>query len=122
MAMLSDVLPAGDGGHLLLTTRTQITGTLTERIDLRQMEPEEGAFLLLRRAKLIALDTPWEGVPAGLRDDARAIAELLGGLPLALDQAGAYIEETACRLSDYLDYYRSRRASLLARRGEPRSD
>jgi tetratricopeptide (TPR) repeat protein len=122
VAMLSDVLPSGERGHVLLTMRSQITGTLVERIDLGLMEPEEGAFLLLRRAKLIALDVPWEQVPERLHSDARSVAELLGGLPLALDQAGAYLEETACRLSDYMDHYQSRRASLLARRGEPRTD
>jgi hypothetical protein len=38
-------------------------------------------------------------------------------LPLALDQAGAYIEETQFGLASYLSRYRERRAVLLARRG-----
>jgi tetratricopeptide (TPR) repeat protein len=41
----------------------------------------------------------------------------LGGLPLALDQAGAYIEETNCGLAHYLSLYQTRRATLLKRRG-----
>jgi hypothetical protein len=41
----------------------------------------------------------------------------LGGLPLALDQAGAYLEETGESLSNYLHIYRERRAALLKRRG-----
>ena len=41
----------------------------------------------------------------------------LGGLPLALDQAGAYIEETQRSLQEYLDLYRVQRKDLLARRG-----
>ena len=45
------------------------------------------------------------------------ISEELGGLPLALDQAGAYIEETSCSLSDYLSLYRTRRAEVLKERG-----
>ena len=36
---------------------------------------------------------------------------------LALDQAGAYIEETQCSLADYLDLYRTRRAEVLKERG-----
>jgi hypothetical protein len=48
---------------------------------------------------------------------ALAIAQELGGLPLALDQAGAYIEETQCSLSNYLQLYRSKRADLLKARG-----
>ncbi len=41
----------------------------------------------------------------------------MDGLPLALDQAGAYLEETSCTPSDYLELYRTRRATLLNRRG-----
>jgi tetratricopeptide (TPR) repeat protein len=40
----------------------------------------------------------------------------LGGLPLALDQAGAYIEETGCSLADYQHRYQLHRADLLAER------
>jgi tetratricopeptide (TPR) repeat protein len=38
-------------------------------------------------------------------------------LPLALDQAGAYMEETGCRLQDYQRIYRQRRKDLLKQRG-----
>ncbi len=41
----------------------------------------------------------------------------MAGLPLALDQAGAYIEETQCSLSDYLKLYRQYRTTLLKQRG-----
>ena len=34
----------------------------------------------------------------------------LGGLPLALDQAGAFIEETQCSLSEYAEMYTSEKA------------
>ena len=36
---------------------------------------------------------------------------------LLLDQAGAYIEETRCGLSQYLDLYATRHKELLRRRG-----
>ena len=39
------------------------------------------------------------------------------GFPLALDQAGAYIEETSCSLSDYIERYATRRNVLLSNRG-----
>jgi tetratricopeptide (TPR) repeat protein len=41
----------------------------------------------------------------------------LGGLPLALDQAGAYIEETHCGLADYRLLYQKERKALHKRRG-----
>jgi hypothetical protein len=43
---------------------------------------------------------------------------VLSYLPLALEQAGAYIEETAISFSDYLDLFRTERAEIL-RRGKP---
>jgi tetratricopeptide (TPR) repeat protein len=51
-------------------------------------------------------------------DQAEAIVTAMDGLPLALDQAGAYIEETRCSLSDYLNIYRMQRSNLLQQRGQ----
>ncbi len=41
----------------------------------------------------------------------------MDGLPLALDQAAAYIEEHRCHFADYLSLYQTRRGDLLKRRG-----
>ncbi|HJT56824.1 MAG TPA: tetratricopeptide repeat protein, partial [Ktedonobacteraceae bacterium] len=46
------------------------------------------------------------------------VVEAVDALPLALDQAGAYIEETGCSLGDYLTFYKTRRNRLLRVRGE----
>ena len=48
---------------------------------------------------------------------AREISQEVGGLPLALDQAGAYLEETGTGLGDYLKLLRKRGKELLERRG-----
>jgi tetratricopeptide (TPR) repeat protein len=45
------------------------------------------------------------------------IVQEMNLLPLALDQAGAYIEETGCGLSAYLELYRTHRRELLHHRG-----
>ena len=50
-----------------------------------------------RTRALIAPDIPLSGANATDEALAREICEELGGLPLALDQAGAYIEETQVR-------------------------
>jgi hypothetical protein len=60
------------------------------------MEVSESIRLLLRRAKLLEEDEPLETVSAATRTAAQHLVEQLDGLPLALDQAGAYIEETGC--------------------------
>ena len=49
---------------------------------------------------------------------ARDLAGELGGLPLALEQAAAYMEATGLGLAEYLGRIRQHRAALLAR-GEP---
>jgi hypothetical protein len=49
---------------------------------------------------------------------ARELAGELGGLPLALEQAAAYMQATGDSLADYLTSFRQRRPTML-RRGEP---
>lgn len=72
---------------------------------------------LLRRVKLLRDDASLEQIDETLQEQVRAIVHELDGLPLALDQAGAYIEETGCGVSGYLERYQMRKADLLKRRG-----
>jgi tetratricopeptide (TPR) repeat protein len=53
---------------------------------------------------------------------AAQLVAVMDGLPLALDQAGSYIEETGCRPTDYLQRYEQQQVRLLDRRGGPASD
>jgi tetratricopeptide (TPR) repeat protein len=117
LAMVQDYLPQRNQGHILLTTRAQAMAGLARKIELETMESEEGVVLLLRRAGLLAPDSTLESVSTAERALARDIVQAMGGLPLALDQAGAYLEETGESLSNYLRIYQQRRAALLKRRG-----
>jgi len=107
------LLPDASQGHIMITTRSQVTGTLGSHLDLQKMEPAEGALFLLRRAKCLCLEAPLAKASALLRTQAEAIVETVDGLPLALDQAGAYIEESECNLLEYLERYATRRSILL---------
>ncbi|HXZ74556.1 MAG TPA: ATP-binding protein, partial [Streptosporangiaceae bacterium] len=49
------------------------------------------------------------------RQAAAGLAEAVGGLPLALEQAGAYIQASGGSLAGYLGSFRKRRPELLAR-------
>lgn len=122
LAIAREFIPTERKGHVLLTTRAQATGGIAQRVEIEEMGPEEGALFLLRRAKLIAKDAQLAQASHADRALAEEISKELDGLPLALDQAGAYIEETACGLSDYLGLYRSHGAKLLKRRGTIVSD
>ncbi len=118
LELLQSVLPDTSQGYILITTRSQMTGSLGVQINVQKMALEEGALFLLRRAKLLPIDSSLETVPPGVREQADRLVNLLDGLPLALDQASAYIEETACSLSDYLECYAACRRDLLSTRGE----
>ncbi len=115
-------LPSTEAGYVLLTTRSQVVGPFARCLDLEKMTPEEGALFLLRRAKCIAPDAPLAAACQADQDRAKALSQLLDGLPLALDQAGAYIEETACSLCGYIERYQRQRVALLQRRGRLGTD
>ncbi len=117
LEVVRDFLPAESPGHVLLTTREQAAGSLAQPISVERMDQLEGTLLLLRRARVLAPGAVLEQAPAAERVSAAAIVAELDGLPLAIDQAGAYIEETGCALADYLALYRTRRKDLLGRRG-----
>jgi tetratricopeptide (TPR) repeat protein/transcriptional regulator with XRE-family HTH domain len=119
--MVSQFIPETIGGHLLITTRAQSSGELAQRVPIEKLSHEEGAMLLLRRAKFLT-DSDRLDNTSVYWSQAIAIAEIMDGLPLALDQAAAYIEETGCSLAGYLERYRQRRMTLLHRRGGLRSD
>ena len=117
LAMVREFVPPVFGGHILLTTRAQAMGRLAHRIEIEKMEPEEGALFLLRRAGIIVESDLLDKASEAERNKAKEISQEMDGLPLALDQAGAYIEETACGLADYLDLYQKHGAALRKRRG-----
>jgi len=117
LEIISHFLPSRSRGHILLTTRTQITEPLAQRIPLETIGVEEAALFLLRRAHVIASQSLLSDASKADRAAAMEIARRLGGLPLALDQAGAYMEETQCGLAAFLEIYQEHHSTLLKRRG-----
>ncbi len=117
LSMVSDFLPSVGQGHIVLTTRAQATEPLAKGLGLEQMGQEEGAVFLLRRAVLIDKQASLSRASPENQHIAKDIAVLLGGLPLALDQAGAYIYETGCGLSGYMELYHTEQSVLLQERG-----
>lgn len=114
-ALVEEFLPTAHRGHILLTTRVQAVRAIANPIRVEKWSPDVGAMFLLRRVKTIALRGQLDHAAPPDRDAARAIAQEMDGLPLALEQAGAYIEMTSCELSTYLDLFRRRRSALLKR-------
>jgi hypothetical protein len=82
------LLPTGDKGHLLLTTRDQVVGGM-ESFVVKPMDGVEGTVLLLRRAGILKARMDLKQVSLVDQQVAEELVAELGGLPLALDQAGA---------------------------------
>ena len=111
LSFLPTYLPARGNGHLLFTTRASAVSAFAPAVEVESMDLVEATQLLLRRAQREA------GASEERIEEASTIAQALAQFPLALDQAGAYIEETGCSLHDYLQFYHQHQYALLARRG-----
>jgi len=123
MDLLQRFLPPTRQGAILITTRCQIFGTLAVGLELTAMGQEEGVLFLLRRAKVLGSEATSEHMHQfaqrlpGEYAAAEELVQMMDGLPLALDQAGAYIDETGCSLSGYLQRYDQQQQQFLDRRG-----
>jgi transcriptional regulator with XRE-family HTH domain/tetratricopeptide (TPR) repeat protein len=111
LCLIHPYLPQRGNGHVLFTTRASAVGSLVSFVEVKSMSVMEGTQFLLRRAHRFLHATDEE------IDEAGNLVVLLAQFPLALDQAGAYLEETGCSVSDYLQIYQEHRHTLLARRG-----
>ncbi|SEH03911.1 Tetratricopeptide repeat-containing protein [Nonomuraea solani] len=98
---LRDFLPPAGAGHVLVTTRS---GSWPHHygVELPALDSESATTFLQQRSGQNDAITA-----------SRVVAEL-GALPLALEQAGAYLLGTGTGMSTYLDLLRQHRAALLA--------
>ncbi|MFL5664686.1 MAG: tetratricopeptide repeat protein [Ktedonobacteraceae bacterium] len=119
--LVTEFLPPRDNGHILLTTREPAWGSVARSFAVEKMDEIEGMLFLLRRAKILTSpSTPLSEASRADQVKAAAIVKAMDGLPLALDQAGAYIEETPSTLDAYLKAYQRRQTELLQERGNDR--
>jgi tetratricopeptide (TPR) repeat protein len=99
--LLAGLLPPGGGGHVLVTSRWSAWGSKAVPLQVTVLARDESIAFLAKRtgsADQKALD---------------ALAELLGDLPLALEEAAAYLEETGVGLDEYLQLVRERARELF---------
>lgn len=119
IALLAPHFPRHHGGHLLLTTRTRNPVRWAAPIPLVKFDRNEGALLLLRRAGRLGIQEKLEDVPTATVTSAQDLSEELDGLPLAINQAGAYLAETSGTVAAYLAEYRRRGLELLDSASDP---
>jgi len=104
-ASVASFVPPAGPGQVLITSRNQIWPP-GQSLDVPVLNRQVAAEFLVSRT----------GDP-----DRRAAFDLAGepgGLPLALEQAAAYVQATGDTLASYLASFRQRRAGVLGR-GEP---
>ena len=90
-------IPMGNRGNILITSRNKSMGraiAFKNLIEITEMEEADAIILFLRASDLDSLP---EHVKA-----AKGIVDELGCIPLAIDQAGAYIEAGRCDINEYL--------------------
>ncbi len=108
--LVETFLPVTHRGHVLLTSRAWNLSRLkiARPVRLESLPREDAvAFLLTRVSR--------EDVAESEKEAASEIAKELGDLPLALEQAAAYIHDRQARFDDYLASYRAQRLRLLER-------
>ncbi|MBK8338332.1 MAG: tetratricopeptide repeat protein [Sterolibacteriaceae bacterium] len=106
-AAVEALLPQLAGGHALLTSRLANWSGSIAALALDVLSPEAAADFLLART---------DGKRRGRADDAAQalqLAEELGGLALALEQAGAYIAQRRLGFAQYLAQWQAERDKVL---------
>ncbi|MER5220776.1 FxSxx-COOH system tetratricopeptide repeat protein [Streptomyces flaveus] len=93
--------PTGGDGTILVTSRNRRWGLVGGSLEVDVFTREESKELLRRSG------------PALQDDEADQLAEALGDLPLALEQAAAWRAETGMPASEYLRLFESKRTELL---------
>lgn len=117
-AITEQLLPSPCLGHVLFTTRLQALGPLVHKLEIAPMKTDEAVYFFLRRSKSVAFSMSLSAISEAQFEQASAIVQRLGGLPLALDQAAAYVEDTSCSLTEYLDQLVLQPGLLLGKRGQ----
>ncbi|KAK1453484.1 hypothetical protein CMEL01_05143 [Colletotrichum melonis] len=101
---VSRFFPRVPWGHILITSRRKEARRLGHQVEVGMMEEEEAVTLLKNCSGRRGDDE---------EEAARHVAHKLGYLPLALDQAGAYITGQSIDFAEYMDLYRVSHDQLL---------
>ena len=102
LASVEAFLPPAGPGRVLITSQSQ-HWPAGWAVQVPVLDPDVAARFLTART-----GDADHGV-------ALELAAELGGLPLALEQAAAYVQATGTKLARYLAFFRERQADLLAR-------
>ncbi|MDX3840580.1 FxSxx-COOH system tetratricopeptide repeat protein [Streptomyces europaeiscabiei] len=100
-ADLSRFIPRGGGGHILVTSRNQAWAEKGNALPVAVFTRQESVEHFSRRA------------PGLSAEEAEQVAVAVGDLPLAVEQAAAWLAETATPVEEYLRLLTEQAANVL---------
>ncbi|MBI3912798.1 MAG: tetratricopeptide repeat protein [Chloroflexi bacterium] len=131
-------LPQGNAGNVIITSRNSAWHSVANALPIREMPRADAVNFLFKRTGAdvfatlngvkgkqspnrdleIASSHPStrsarSGSLLAMTDAAEKLADELGNLPLALEQAGAFIEASGESFAEYLEIFKTHRAELL---------
>src|SRR4029078_652403 len=107
-AAVEDLLPGLTTGHVLVTSRRREWSAGIQKQPLGALSQEEAVQFLLQRTASERASSPADV------DQAKHLAEILDGLPLALEQAAAYIAHHQISFKSYLGDWETQRPTVLS--------
>ena len=105
---VEDLLPRLANGRVIITSRYKRWSASVKPHSLELLEPEQATQFLLDRTAGRRIQTDDDRKLAG------QLAEELDRLPLALEQAAAYISHNQCSFADYFHQWNSERQNVFA--------
>ncbi|GIF14319.1 FxSxx-COOH system tetratricopeptide repeat protein [Actinoplanes teichomyceticus] len=93
--------PMDGPGRILVTSRNPLWSAVARAVEVDVFRREESITLLTRRAPTLS------------REQADNLAAVLGDLPLAIEQAGAWLAETGMQAKEYLRLFQDKQIALL---------
>ncbi|KAF8346213.1 hypothetical protein F5887DRAFT_883844 [Amanita rubescens] len=109
-SVVEKFLPPVGMGNILITSRNwELKRLALDSMNVLAMEEDEAATLFLKSAML-------DGTSDYVRNVTKKVVSELGGIALALDQAGAYIHRSGCGIDGYLKLYQKNKHKLMSRK------
>ncbi|WP_045742702.1 FxSxx-COOH system tetratricopeptide repeat protein [Actinoplanes rectilineatus] len=96
-----EAAPPASTGRVIITSRDRTWSSYAEAVEVEVLSRAESVALVHRRN------------PGVIERDALRLAEQLGDLPLALEQASAWLDASGTRVGDYLRILADRTTDLL---------
>lgn len=106
---IMDYLPNSDNVDIIITSQSALWRNIGKIHKIEPLDIDNSIkFLTKKTSKTNSNDL----------NDLKNLAKLLDGLPLALEQAGAYIDDTGCSVKDYIGLFEINKMQLISE-GKP---